>query len=53
MEITREEFIKYLGVTIDSHLRWDIHVSQVLKIPRHMLYKFKYLRIILNIKSLK
>lgn len=53
MEITRTDNIKYLGVTIDSHLRWDVHICQVSKTLRYMLYKFRYLRSILDITHLK
>ena len=30
IEIMSADHIKYLGVTIDKHLRWDIHVRNVL-----------------------
>lgn len=45
--------IKYLGVTIDSHLRWDIHVNNVTQTLRGVLYKFKYLKNLLDTTHMK
>ncbi|KAJ8911463.1 hypothetical protein NQ315_013567 [Exocentrus adspersus] len=45
--------IKYLGVTIDSHLRWDIHSNNIAGTLRCLVYKFKYLRNFLLINQLK
>ena len=53
VEIKAANSIKYLGVTIDSHLRWDLHVSNTTKTLRSILYKFKYLKSILEVSHLK
>lgn len=45
--------IKYLGVTIDQHLRWDVHVSNLARTLRSILYKFKLLKSFLEIPHLK
>nr|CAI5857641.1 unnamed protein product [Callosobruchus analis] len=44
---------KYLGITIDCHLRWDIHINNVVKTLRQLLYRFKYLKNILDLSHLK
>ncbi|KAG5897087.1 hypothetical protein JTB14_036314 [Gonioctena quinquepunctata] len=36
--------IKYLGVIIDCHMRWDSHIMYVVKKLRSILYKFKKLK---------
>lgn len=44
--------IKYLGVFLDQHLRWDVHVSYIVTRLRHLAYKFYNLRDVLSMKSL-
>ncbi|KAJ8913062.1 hypothetical protein NQ315_006563 [Exocentrus adspersus] len=53
IEISVRHQVKYLGVYIDSHLRWTRHLSEVAKTLRCLLYKFKYIRSFLNIQQLK
>lgn len=36
------EKIKYLGIIMDPHLRWDEHISYLLKKLRCILYRFKH-----------
>lgn len=43
---------KYLGVIVDKHLRWDLHVAYLTKNIRKLIYKFYTLREILNRKLL-
>lgn len=43
--------IKYLGIYLDNHLRWDVHVKNTHKKIRGLLHKFKVLRDILKIKE--
>ncbi|KAJ8953520.1 hypothetical protein NQ318_023644 [Aromia moschata] len=45
--------IKYLGVYIDSHLKWEEQVLYVMKKLRIISYKFKNLSNILQIKYLR
>lgn len=47
---TRE--IKYLGVLVDQHLKWQEHVQYINRRLRKSIYKFFTLRNILNIKTL-
>lgn len=44
--------IKYLGIYIDCHLRWDVHINYVVKKLRKLVYMFKYIREILNTNNL-
>nr|CAI5834501.1 unnamed protein product [Callosobruchus analis] len=44
---------KYLGLTIDSHLRWHDHATNLTKTLRQLLYRFKYLKNILDLQHLK
>ena len=46
------ESIKYLGVIVDKHLKWDLHVMRLCNNMRRMIYKFYVLREILNKKVL-
>ncbi|KAJ8970982.1 hypothetical protein NQ317_003853, partial [Molorchus minor] len=43
IEIRRTNRIKYLGIYIDSHLRWDEHINYVVNKIRKILYVFKSL----------
>lgn len=45
--------VKYLGIYIDSHLKWDIHVNKLINKLRSLLYLFNTLKDILNIDQLK
>lgn len=51
--IESTENIKYLGIEIDRYLKWDIHVSYVVKKLRSLLFKFKQLKQILDLKEIK
>ncbi|CAH1993205.1 unnamed protein product [Acanthoscelides obtectus] len=53
MQINRVPNIKYLGVVLNPHLRWDIHVNYILKKVRFVSYKIKYLGNILTEKYLQ
>ncbi|CAH1998295.1 unnamed protein product [Acanthoscelides obtectus] len=53
MQINRVPNIKYLGVVLDPHLRWDTHVNYILKKLRFVSYKIKYLGNILTEKYLR
>ena len=45
--------IKYLGITIDCHLKWDVHVNNIVKKLRSLLPIFKYFKQICDKKHLK
>ncbi|KAJ8974990.1 hypothetical protein NQ317_013406 [Molorchus minor] len=51
--ISSVENIKYLGIIIDSHLKWDKHVNYVVNKLQSLLYKIKLLSKILDNTSLK
>jgi Reverse transcriptase (RNA-dependent DNA polymerase) len=51
--LTRTFSTKYLGITIDQHLRWDHHVSTIVNKLRYCLTKFYTLRNILTLSNLK
>lgn len=44
---------KYLGIFIDSHLKWDVHVEYLTKKIRSIIYLFYKVRNILETKDLK
>ena len=52
-EIEKTENIKYLGIIIDQHMRWDLHANITANRIRRTAYKIKQLRSILNIEQLK
>lgn len=35
--------MKYLGVIIDCHMRWDIHIDYIIRKLRYVMYKYKYI----------
>lgn len=45
--------VKYLGIFIDSHLRWDHQITYICQKIRNLLAIFKHLRNILNMKDLQ
>ena len=52
-EIPAVNEIKYLGITIDCNLRWDIHLRNLTHKIRSLLAKFKYFKQFLNIEQLR
>lgn len=42
--LDRVNSIKYLGVAIDSNLKWKTHISSVVKKLRFLLFRFRHLR---------
>ena len=51
-EITRTDTVKYLGVIIDAHMRWNTHVNTLVKKTRYLIYIFYKLRTMLNTNQL-
>lgn len=45
--------IKYLGIIIDSHLKWNLHVEYTIKKIRSLIYYFKQVRKVLNFNKTK
>lgn len=50
--IEKREGVKYLGVVVDQHLKWDKHVSSLCGKIRMLFHKYYLLREILNRKLL-
>jgi len=51
--IERVSELRYLGVTVDQHLKWDAHIAQLVARARKLIYVFAKLRPILPVKMLK
>lgn len=51
--INKSVSVKYLGISIDCHFRWDKHIHEVCNTLRTLLYKFKYFRKVLSFPQLK
>lgn len=45
--------MEYLGVIIDSHLKWNLYIQQVIKKLGYILYKFRKMKGIVQIEYLK
>lgn len=45
--------VKYLGVLIDIHLKWNLHINFIIKKINCMLFRFRLLKKILPIRQLK
>lgn len=45
--------IKYLGIIIDHHLKWNAHISYIIKKLQFLLHRFKCLQKILNVFQMK
>lgn len=52
-DITSAKNIKYLGVTVDRHMRWDTHINNITKKLRYLLPIFKYFKKICDMEQLK
>lgn len=53
IEIEQQLSIKYLGIYIDCHLRWNIHIDKLVKKLRSLLFRIKTLKQFLDIHHLK
>lgn len=51
--IPEAEHIRYLGVTIDRHLKWDKHITTVVTKLRYLLPKFRCLKKYLDVTNLR
>lgn len=52
MQIAEADDIRYLGIHVDRHLRWDKHIQILVNKIRGLLNKFKYMKQYLNTKSM-
>lgn len=52
-EITRADKIKYLGIYLDQHLKWDAHIDHLVKKLRCIIPCIKYLHSIVPLNSLR
>lgn len=53
IKLHKVENIKYLGLTIDQHLKWGAHIRTLTKKIRRTFYKFLELRHILDKQAIK
>ena len=51
-EVKRVYETKYLGIIIDSCLKWDKHVSHIISKTRYLIFVFYKLRLIFELKHL-
>lgn len=51
--ISSDTHVRYLGVTIDQHLRWNYHVQNIVMTLRRLLYRFKFLKNVLDLYHMK
>lgn len=51
-EVLRTNHIKYLGVEMDQHLKWDFHINNLLSKLRKLIFKFNQLKNILSESNL-
>lgn len=48
LKISKVKSVKYLGITVDQHMRWDSHIINLCNKLRKTIYVFKKLRDILS-----
>ena len=53
LTIKQSMSIKYLGITVDQNLRWNLHAQNLTKRIRHFLFMFKSLSHILHTSQMK
>lgn len=53
LPVTRAHTIKYLGVLIDQHLKWDQHINALIPKIRKLIYVFKNLNSCADLNALK
>ena len=51
--IYKTNSVQYLGIEIDRFLRWDVHVNNLIKKLRSIIFKFRQLKSFMNHKNLK
>lgn len=53
INISSVKSLKYLGIYLDCHLKWDIHIDYVVKKLRSILHRFKYLSQIFKLEQMR
>lgn len=53
IKLAEHDKVKYLGVIIDRHMRWDQHTTLIVKKIRGVISKLKYLKEFLDLSELK
>jgi len=53
LKIKKADKVKYLGVIVDNHLKWNAHVEHINKIIRKLIFIFYQIRNILKLSLLK
>ena len=43
---------KYLGITYDPHLRWNVHISNIIKKTKYLVYVFYRLKNVISKKQM-
>lgn len=51
--ISRTEYIKYLGIIVDQHIRWDKQINHILSKTRYLTTRFYHLKSYLTLEQLK
>lgn len=52
-KIEHSDSIKYLGLTVDCKLKWELHINSLVMRIRKQIYIFKTIRNIMSLKLLK
>lgn len=52
-KLTSSGSVKYLGIIIDKHLRWNLHINYIVRKLRGLLSKFKLLRNYLELNQMR
>lgn len=53
LQIKSSASVKYLGIIVDSQLKWSLHINNVVKKLRPLLFKFRVLRQYLDVAQLR
>ena len=53
MEINKSSAIKFLGLTSDENLSWDLHINELSNKLKSLFHKFYNIRDFLNEKDIK
>lgn len=51
--ISRVQNVRYLGIDLDQHLKWNHHINNLVKKLRKLIFKFNQIKNILNKNNLR